>query len=196
MHPLNFIILGAGEYEILNLQRKAFTAYFSLSMDWSRVHIFLCLSSKPIFILTTDFRSQAWEHLQPPDFYRSFDALFHQTTNVFAFLKAVEIPLKTQSRCRDACLNKQTVWHISSEVWTLILKWNFMEPIFCSHSVNHFPIMLRSWTFGLDEVKRSELNCCNKWCTEYYGTQSSLAAALIRGEKNSHEFQLTSTVLQ
>jgi len=37
--------------------------------------------------------------LQPPDFYRSLDILIHQTTNIFAFLKAVEIPLKTQSRC-------------------------------------------------------------------------------------------------
>lgn len=54
MFPLNFIALGAGEYEILNLQRKTFIADLSLSIDWSKVHISSCLSSKKKIYLYID----------------------------------------------------------------------------------------------------------------------------------------------
>lgn len=94
-------IFWVGKCEILNLQRKAFNVDFLLSMDGSTVHIFSCLSSKSIFILTRDFRHSGMIYcLQSPDSCRSLDTLFYHTKNIFAFLKTVEISLKTQSRCK------------------------------------------------------------------------------------------------
>lgn len=106
-------IFWVGACEILNLQRKTFNVDFLLSTDGSTVHIFSSLSSKSIFILTRDFRHSGMIYcLQSPDSCRSLDTLFYHTKNIFAFLKTVEISLKTQSRCKTeagmpACINKQ-----------------------------------------------------------------------------------------
>lgn len=63
----------------------------------------------------------------------------------------------------------------------LILKRNFTE----AGSAAIASIMFPLWNLmlELDEVKETELNCCNRSYTEYQGNRSAWAAALIHAKK-------------
>lgn len=63
----------------------------------------------------------------------------------------------------------------------LILKRNFTEASSAAIASIMFPLW--NLMLELDEVKETELNCCNRSYTEYQGNRSAWAAALIRAKK-------------
>lgn len=56
MFPQNFTVLVGGECEVLKLQRKAFMADISLSIDGAEFTSFHVCLQKSVFILTKDFK--------------------------------------------------------------------------------------------------------------------------------------------
>lgn len=161
---------GWGAWNLKPPEKSFHCRLFPVYRPEQSSHLFTSVFKKSGFILTRDFRQSGMSYsLQPSDFYRSLATLLCETTNIFAFLKVVEIWLKTRSRCKieaeDACLNKEREWHTSSEVWMLILKRNFTEASSAAIASIMFP--LRNLMLELDEVKDTDLNCCNRSYTEY-----------------------------